>query len=79
MIAEHGLVVLEDPKHVFSAQNVTPLIYDEGVNDEARAALNAVSAKLTTQHLLDMMKRIAVDKDDQEKVAEEWLKQNALA
>ncbi|OLT28360.1 glycine/betaine ABC transporter substrate-binding protein [Actinomadura sp. CNU-125] len=79
MIAEHGLVVLDDPKHVFSAQNVTPLIYEKGVNEEARTALNAVSAKLTTQHLLDMMKRIAVDKDDQEKVAEEWLKQNALA
>ncbi|MFD0904149.1 ABC transporter substrate-binding protein [Actinomadura sediminis] len=79
MIAEHGLVVLEDPKHVFSAQNVTPLVYEKGVNEQARAALNAVSAKLTTQHLLDMMKRIVVDKDDQEKVAEEWLKQNSLA
>ncbi|QFG25217.1 ABC transporter substrate-binding protein [Actinomadura sp. WMMB 499] len=79
MIAEHGLVVLEDPKHVFSAQNVTPLVYEQGVNEQARTALNAVSAKLTTQHLLDMMKRIVVDKDDQEKVAEEWLKQNALA
>ncbi|MEV5827916.1 ABC transporter substrate-binding protein [Spirillospora sp. NPDC052242] len=79
MIAEHGLVVLEDPKHVFSAQNVTPLVYEKGVNEEARTALDAVSAKLTTQHLLDMMKRIVVDKDDQEKVAEEWLKQNALA
>ncbi|WP_026401098.1 MULTISPECIES: ABC transporter substrate-binding protein [Actinomadura] len=79
MIAEHGLVVLEDPKHVFSAQNVTPLVYEKGVDEQARTALDAVSAKLTTQHLLDMMKRIVVDKDDQEKVAEEWLKQNALA
>ncbi|GGV13676.1 glycine/betaine ABC transporter substrate-binding protein [Actinomadura cremea] len=79
MIAEHGLVVLEDPKHVFSAQNVTPLVYEKGVDEQARTALNAVSAKLTTQHLLDMMKRIVVDKDDQEKVAEEWLKANGLA
>ncbi|MFV2175709.1 ABC transporter substrate-binding protein [Actinomadura sp. LOL_016] len=79
MIVEHGLVVLEDPKHVFSAQNVTPLVYEKGVDEQARTALNAVSAKLTTQHLLDMMKRIVVDKDDQEKVAEEWLKANGLA
>ena len=37
-----------------------------------------MSAKLTTQDLLDMMKRIVIDKDDQEKVAEEWLKKAGL-
>ncbi|TYB46898.1 ABC transporter substrate-binding protein [Actinomadura chibensis] len=78
-IQEKKLVVLEDPKNVFSAQNVTPLVNKKAVNDTAKAALNAVSAKLTTQDLLDMMKRIAIDKDDQEKVAEEWLKKSGLA
>jgi osmoprotectant transport system substrate-binding protein len=58
---------------------VTPLVHKASVNDEAKAALNAVSAKLTTQDLLDMMKRIAIDKDDQEKVAEDWLKKSGLA
>jgi osmoprotectant transport system substrate-binding protein len=78
-IQQNKLVVLEDPKHVFSAQNVTPLVHKASVDDKARAALNAVSAKLTTQDLLDMMKRIAIDKDDQEKVAEDWLKKSGLA
>lgn len=78
-IQQNKLVVLEDPKNVFSAQNVTPLVNKKAVNDTAKAALNAVSAKLTTQDLLDMMKRIAIDKDDQEKVAEEWLKKSGLA
>lgn len=76
-IQENKLVVLEDPENVFSAQNVTPLINKSAVNEEAKAALNAVSAKLTTQDLLDMMKRVAIDKDDQEKVAEDWLKKAA--
>lgn len=78
-ILENKFVVLDDPLHVFSAQNVTPLVYKSAVNDQARAALNAVSAKLTTQDLLDMMKRVVGDKDDQEKVAEDWLKKAGLA
>lgn len=78
-IVQKKLVVLEDPQHVFSAQNVTPLVNKSAVNAQATAALNAVSAKLTTQDLLDMMKRIAIDKDDQEKVAKDWLTKNGLA
>ena len=78
-IQQNKLVVLEDPENVFSAQNVTPLVNKSAVDDKARAALNGVSAKLTTQDLLDMMKRVAIDKDDQEKVAEEWLKKSGLA
>ncbi|HEY8479685.1 MAG TPA: glycine betaine ABC transporter substrate-binding protein [Spirillospora sp.] len=78
-IEQNKLVVLEDPKNVFSAQNVTPLVHKESVNDTARAALNAVSAKLTTEDLLAMMKRVVIDKDDQEKVAEDWLKKSGLA
>ncbi|MBD2891859.1 Glycine betaine/carnitine/choline-binding protein OpuCC [Actinomadura sp. RB99] len=78
-IVQKKLVVLEDPQHVFSAQNVTPLVNKSAVNAQATAALNAVSVKLTTQDLLDMMKRIAIDKDDQEKVAKDWLTKNGLA
>ncbi|TDC57569.1 ABC transporter substrate-binding protein [Actinomadura sp. KC345] len=77
-IEQNKLVVLEDPKNVFNAQNVTPLVHKESVDQTARAALDAVSAKLTTQDLLDMMKRVVIDKDDQEKVAEDWLKKSGL-
>ncbi|WP_202125825.1 ABC transporter substrate-binding protein [Actinomadura physcomitrii] len=78
-IVQKKLVVLEDPQHVFSAQNVTPLVNKSAVNPTAVAALNAVSAKLTTQDLLDMMKRIAIDKEDDPKVAGDWLKKSGLA
>ncbi|MGF0174460.1 hypothetical protein ACQF36_29330 [Streptomyces sp. Marseille-Q5077] len=44
------------PSRLFSTQNVTPLVYKSAVDDTAKAALNGVSAKLTTQVLLDMMK-----------------------
>jgi osmoprotectant transport system substrate-binding protein len=78
-ITTNKFVVLEDPLHVFSSQNVTPLVYKAAVNDTAKAALNAVSAKLTTTDLLDIMKKIAVDKTDQETVAKGWLKTAGLA
>jgi osmoprotectant transport system substrate-binding protein len=77
-IAQNKLVVLQDPQNVFSAQNVTPLVYKSGVNDAARAALNAVSAKLTTQDLLKLMTKLVIDKDDPSTVAEDWLKQSGL-
>ncbi|HEX6468404.1 MAG TPA: ABC transporter substrate-binding protein [Streptosporangiaceae bacterium] len=78
-ITENKFVVLADPQHVFSAQNVTPLVYKSAVNDTARAALNAVSAKLTTQDLLDMMKQVAVDKKDPDVVAKDWLSKAGIA
>jgi osmoprotectant transport system substrate-binding protein len=70
--------VLQDPQNVFSAQNVTPLIYKSGVNATAQTTLNAVSAKLTTQDLLSMMTKLVINKDDANAVAKDWLKQAAL-
>ena len=78
-ITTNKFVVLEDPLHVFSSQNVTPLIYKAAVNEPGQAALNAVSAKLTTTDLLDIMTKIAIDKADQETVAKDWLKKAGLA
>ncbi|MDQ1034772.1 osmoprotectant transport system substrate-binding protein [Streptomyces sp. V3I8] len=77
-IIEDKLVVLEDPKSLFSSQNITPLVYKSAVNDKARSALNAISAKLTTEDLLEMMKKLVNDKEDSSDVAEEWLKSAGL-
>jgi osmoprotectant transport system substrate-binding protein len=77
-IAENKLVVLKDPKHLFSSQNVTPLIHKAAVNGKARTALNAVSAKLTTEDLLTMMKKLVDDKEDPATVAKDWLTQAGL-
>ena len=78
-IVLNDLVPLQDPKNVFSAQNVTPLVNKAGANDTVTSTLNAISAKLDTAGLVDLMKRIAVDKDDPPVVAKDWLTQNGLA
>ncbi|SEF80798.1 osmoprotectant transport system substrate-binding protein [Thermomonospora echinospora] len=77
-IAKNGFVALEDPENVFGAQNVVPLVYKSKVNETARAALNAVSAKLTTADLLAMNGQMAEQKLDPEDVAQEWLKKQGL-
>ncbi|MFC9972264.1 ABC transporter substrate-binding protein [Spirillospora sp. NPDC127200] len=77
-IAKNKLVALEDPKNVFGAQNVLPLVNKAKVDADARAALNAVSAKLTTQDLIDMNGKMDIDKSDPEDVAKDWLKKAGL-
>jgi osmoprotectant transport system substrate-binding protein len=78
-IKKNGFVALADPKNVFGAQNVVPLVYKAKVNDTVRTALNAVSAKLTTVHLQDMNTEISEKKTDPEVIAKNWLSQNGLA
>ncbi|MQS15039.1 ABC transporter substrate-binding protein [Streptomyces kaniharaensis] len=77
-IVQLKLVPLADPKNVFGAQNVTPLVNKAGLSTTATAALNAVSAKLDTAGLTALMKRVAVDKEDPSAVAKDWLKSNGL-
>lgn len=73
------MVSLQDPKNVFSAQNVVPLVNKAGVDDNVKSVLDSISAKLTTENLTQMMQKISVDKDDPAVVAKEWLTANGLA
>ncbi|MFI7128368.1 ABC transporter substrate-binding protein [Nonomuraea sp. NPDC050153] len=75
----NNLVPLQDPKNIFPAQNVTPLLNKAAATDTIKTTLNAVSAKLSTQSLLDMMQKISVNKDEPATVAKEWLTANSLS
>jgi osmoprotectant transport system substrate-binding protein len=77
-IVKNGFVILQDPKTLFGAQNVTPLVNKAVANQTVTSTLNAISAKLTTQDLLNMNKQVSVDKKDAEAVAADWLKQAGL-
>lgn len=76
-IAKNGWVVLEDPKGMFSAQNVVPLVNKAKATDTVTAALNAVSAKMTTEGLLALNTEVAGGKDPAV-VAKEWLTTQGL-
>jgi osmoprotectant transport system substrate-binding protein len=72
-IKANSFVPLEDPKNLFGAQNVTPLIYKSGVDDAGRKALDSVSSKMDTDTLATLVKRLVVDKVDASVLAKEWL------
>ncbi|HKB32159.1 MAG TPA: ABC transporter substrate-binding protein [Streptosporangiaceae bacterium] len=74
----NNFFVLQDPKNLFAAQNVTPLVYKKGANATVVASLNAISAKLTTASLIQMNKLTGVNKQDYATVAKNWLSQNGL-
>ena len=78
-IAKNDFVVLDDPKHLFAAQNVVPLITKAKDNDTVTQALNAVSAKLDTETLAALLTEVVVDKKDASAVAKEFLDKNGLA
>jgi osmoprotectant transport system substrate-binding protein len=78
-IEANNLVVLEDPKNNFAAQNVVPLVNKAKASDVVKDALNAVSAKLDTEMLLDLNARLnAPDKPEYSDVAKEWLAEVGL-
>jgi osmoprotectant transport system substrate-binding protein len=77
-IPANGWVELQDPKSLFAAQNVLPLINKAKANTTVTAALNAVSAKLTTPVLAGLVKEVVLDKKDAETVAKEFLSSNSL-
>jgi osmoprotectant transport system substrate-binding protein len=78
-IAANDLVVLEDPKNNFAAENVVPLINKDKASDAVKEALNAVSAKLDTKTLLQLNADLnAPDKPEYSDVAKAWLEKAGL-
>ena len=77
-IPANNWVVLEDPNSLFAAQNVLPLINKAKASETVTGALNAVSAKLTTPVLAELVKKVVLDKEDPETVAKEFLTTNSL-
>ncbi|GAB3265562.1 ABC transporter substrate-binding protein [Kineosporia babensis] len=78
-ITTNGWVTLEDPENQFAAQNVVPVINKEKASGTVSDALNAVSAKLTTENLTAMMGEINQEQKEPADVAEEFLSSNGLS
>jgi osmoprotectant transport system substrate-binding protein len=78
-IVANGFVVLGDPKSLYLAQNVLPLINSSKATPTVTAALNAVSAKLDTTTLTTLLAQVVTDKKQAADVASQWLKSNGLA
>jgi osmoprotectant transport system substrate-binding protein len=78
-ILANKLVTLQDPKNMFAAQNVVPLINDDKSSDKVEKILDAISAQLTTEDLLDLnSKNQGADKTAPAVLAKQWLTDKGL-
>ena len=77
-IPANDFVALEDPEHLFAAQNVVPLIAKSKADETVTDALNAVSAALDTETLAGLLEEVVLDKKDAADVAKEFLAENDL-
>ncbi|WP_314323227.1 ABC transporter substrate-binding protein [Paenarthrobacter ilicis] len=78
-IADNDLVVLEDPKNNFKAQQVLPLYSKAKMTDKAKDALNNVSKTLTTTDLINLNRAVSGDQKESPKdAAAAWLKDKGI-
>jgi osmoprotectant transport system substrate-binding protein len=77
-IAEYGWVLLQEDKPLEPAQNIVPIGRTDAMTDQVKGALNAIAPKITTEELTKLNKLVDVDKQDPEKVANDWLTQQGL-
>lgn len=74
-IAANDLVVLEDEKAVFGAENILPILRSEAAQDNVLDVLDQVSAALTTEQLIEMNTEAATGKSLSD-IASEWITEN---
>lgn len=78
-IAANDLVVLEDDRDLFAAQNIVPLLRADVLTDELEDLLDEVSERITTEVLLTLNAQMAGDgQPSAAQVATEWLTAQGL-
>jgi osmoprotectant transport system substrate-binding protein len=77
-IEENGFVPLTDDKHLQNAENITPVIRTDMLNDRIRGLLDAVSARLTTPDMTSLVGQVTIDGHSVPEVARAYLTANGL-
>jgi osmoprotectant transport system substrate-binding protein len=77
-IEANGFIPLLDDKHLQDAENITPVIRTEKLNDEVRRLLDAVSARLSSDTVTELVGKAVIDGQDVAAVATAFLAANRL-
>lgn len=79
-IAEQGFKILTDDKGLFPAQNIAPLVRSEilSEHDQLVADLDALSAMITTEDLVEWNRQTDIEKLESDDVARDWLEAKGL-
>jgi osmoprotectant transport system substrate-binding protein len=81
VIAAKGLVLLQDDRKLQLADNIVPVVRDDLLAKapaDFRSLLDGVSAKITTEEITTLNRRVGLDKADPRAVAGAWLKKKGL-
>jgi len=78
VIPSRGFVMLEDDRGLQAAENITPVVRSEVLNDEVEELLNAVSARLTTENITGLNARVEIDREEPADVARDFLESEGL-
>ena len=77
-IEANGFIPLVDDKHLQDAENITPVIRTEVLDDEVRRLLDAVSARLSSDTVTELVGKVVIDGQDMAAVAKTFLSANGL-
>lgn len=77
-IVANDFVLLEDDKSLQTAENIAPLVSKE-VDETAAAALDQVSAALTTENITELNGRVELDQEDPADVGADFLEQEGIS
>ncbi|MGH2711285.1 MAG: glycine betaine ABC transporter substrate-binding protein [Actinomycetota bacterium] len=78
VIGDEGWVVLEDDKSLQSAENITPVVRTEVLDETITERLNAISAALTTDGITALNGLVEIDGQDPADVAAGFLEGEGL-
>lgn len=78
VIEDKNWVLLEDDKNLQAAENITPLVREDVLNDEVEELLNGVSEALTTERITELNALVEIENDDPADVAQEFLEEEGL-
>jgi osmoprotectant transport system substrate-binding protein len=77
-IEANGFIPLLDDQHLQDAENITPVIRTEKLNDEVRRPLDGVSARLSSDTVTELVGKVVIDGQDVAAVATAFLTANGL-
>lgn len=77
-ISQNGFVPLADDRHLQDAENITPVIRSDKLDDEVTALLDAVSARLSNEAVTELVGQVVIQREDVDAVAERSLISNGL-
>ena len=78
-IQANDFVALEDDQNLQPAENITPLIREDALDDTIESALNDVSGALTTETMVELNSRVEIDQEDPADVAADFLEQEGIS